>query len=96
MSKRYRLTVRAEEDVRDIWLYIATDNIDAADKLIDHLTHLYEQLASNPDMGPSQDKYRKGLRCFPVGNYIIFYRSIDDGIEIYRVLHGARHLDDLL
>jgi toxin ParE1/3/4 len=96
MSKRYRLTVRAEEDVGDIWLYIAADNIDAADKLIDRFTHLYEQLATNPDMGPAQEQYRKDLRCFPVGKYIIFYRPIDDGIEVFRVLHGARHLDDLL
>ena len=96
MTKRYRLTLRAEEDVRDIWLYIAADNINAADKLIDCFTELYERLAANPQMGPSQERYRPGLRCFPVGNYIIFYRPIDDGIEVYRVLHGACHLDDLL
>ena len=96
MSRRYRLTVRAEEDVRDIWLYIAADNIDAADKLVDRFTELYEQLATNPEMGPAQEQYRKGLRCFPAGNYVIFYRPIDDGVEVYRVLHGARHLDDLL
>jgi toxin ParE1/3/4 len=96
MTKRYRLTLRAERDVLDIWLYIATDNVSAADKLIDRFTDVYERLADNPGMGTSQDQYRPGLRCFPVGNYIVFYRPSDDGIEIYRVLHGARQLDDLL
>ena len=96
MTKRYRLTLRAEEDVRDIWLYIAADNIEAADKLIDRFTERYEQLAANPQMGPAQEQYLRGLRSFPVGNYIVFYRPIEDGIEVYRVLHGARHLGDLL
>jgi toxin ParE1/3/4 len=27
-----------------------------------------------------------------VGNYLIFYRPISDGIEIVRVLHGARDI----
>ena len=42
MTKRYRLTLQAEEDVRDIWLYIAADNIEAADKLIDRFTERYD------------------------------------------------------
>ena len=47
-------------------------------------------------MGSQQDRYRSGLRCFPVGNYLIFYNITDDGIEVFRVLHGARHLEGLL
>jgi toxin ParE1/3/4 len=31
----------------------------------------------------------------PLGNYIIFYRPIDDGIEVVRILHGARDLPPL-
>ena len=96
MTKRYRLTRRAEQDVLDIWLYIAADNITAADKLVDRFTEIYERLADNPGIGSSQEQYRPGLRCFPVGNYIVFYRTIDGGIEVYRVLHGARQLEDLL
>lgn len=33
------------------------------------------------------------LRSHPHGNYVIFYRPIGDGIEIVRVLHGARDID---
>ena len=36
-----------------------------------------------------------GLRSLPLGNYIIFYRPIDDGIEVVRILHGARDLPPL-
>jgi len=31
----------------------------------------------------------------PVGNYVIFYRPIEDGIVVIRVLHGARDLPEL-
>ena len=35
-----------------------------------------------------------GLRSFPVGNYLVFYRPLaeGDGIAVIRVLHGARDL----
>jgi toxin ParE1/3/4 len=33
-----------------------------------------------------------GLRSFPVGNYVVFYRIVPEGIELVRVLHGARDL----
>ena len=29
---------------------------------------------------------------FPVREYLIFYRPIDDGVEIVRVLHGKRNI----
>ena len=96
MSHRYRLARQAEADVLEIWIYIARDSISAADRLIDQFTETYELLSSNPGIGSTQEQYRPGLRAFPVGNYIIFFEPIADGIELYRVLHGARNLDDLL
>jgi len=35
------------------------------------------------------------LRSFPVGSYVIFYRPMENGVEIVRVLHGARDLPPL-
>ena len=29
-------------------------------------------------------------------NYLIFYRVLDDGIEVVRVLHGARDIERFL
>jgi toxin ParE1/3/4 len=34
----------------------------------------------------------EGLRSFPVGDYLVFYREADQGIEIVRVLHGSRDI----
>jgi len=43
-------------------------------------------------MGRVRDELAPSLRSFPVGRYVIFYRLIKNGIEITRILHGARDL----
>jgi toxin ParE1/3/4 len=49
-------------------------------------------LVSNPGMGRKRDSLALNLRSFPVGNYLIFYRPINQGIEVIRILHGARDI----
>ena len=45
-----------------------------------------------PGAGQARSELMPNLRSFPVGRYLIFYRPIPDGIEVLRVLHGARNL----
>lgn len=53
----------------------------------------FKTLAAQPDRGRKRDELGEDLRSFAVGRYIIFYRPLPDGVEIVRVLHGARDLD---
>lgn len=92
----HRLTQPAEQDVVDIWLHVAADSIDAADRLVDRFTEAYGLLALNPELGEKMDQYRSGLRAWPVGRYVVYYRRSSEGIEVYRVLHGARDAGPLL
>ncbi len=46
-------------------------------------------------MGPARPDLAAGLRYFIVGNYLVLYREAPDGVEIVRVVHGARHLPNL-
>ncbi|WOH80327.1 type II toxin-antitoxin system RelE/ParE family toxin [Bradyrhizobium sp. BEA-2-5] len=32
------------------------------------------------------------IRSFPVGNFVLFYEAFRNGVEIVRVLHGARDI----
>jgi toxin ParE1/3/4 len=96
MNGVYRLSRQAEADVLEIWLSIAVNNSDAADRLLDRFSETYALLASNPHVGTKVDRFRVGLRCFSVGAYVVFFVPTDDGIEVYRVLHGARNFDNLL
>jgi hypothetical protein len=50
-------------------------------------------LAQFPYIGTSRDELIPALRSLPVGNYLIFYRPIPDGIEVVRVLPGMRDID---
>ena len=83
---------QAENDLLDIWLYIATDSVENADHFLAKLEQQCHSLAGQPQMGHSREELAPELRSFPVDHYLIFYRPIDDGIEVIRVLHGARYL----
>ncbi|HYL36987.1 MAG TPA: type II toxin-antitoxin system RelE/ParE family toxin [Bryobacteraceae bacterium] len=49
--KRFVLTRRAKQDVNDIWDYLAADNIEAADRVLDTLDNAMVKLAKNPGIG---------------------------------------------
>ena len=83
----------SREDYLEIWLYVARDNPAAADRLIQQFDHNLAALARAPKIGRSEEEYSQGLRSLPVGNYLIFYRPIEDGIELARLLHAARDIN---
>jgi toxin ParE1/3/4 len=92
---QYRVSDAAKSDLEEIWFYIARDNPDAADKFVRVLVSRFPTLASMPDLGRKREELSPRLRSFPVGRYVIFYRPIEKGVEIARVLHGARDLPPL-
>jgi toxin ParE1/3/4 len=83
-------SLEAAEDLLEIWQYIADDNEAAADKFLNEINATSKMLARNPKAGRERPELALKLRSFPVGHYVLFYRPIDDGVEIVRVLHGAR------
>jgi toxin ParE1/3/4 len=48
-----------------------------------------------PVIGRTREELSHGLRSFPFGRYVIFYRLNEYGVEIVRVLHGARNIPPL-
>ncbi|MFN6001471.1 MAG: type II toxin-antitoxin system RelE/ParE family toxin, partial [Dolichospermum sp.] len=76
-------------------LYIATDNRIIADRILDQIEAKSQMLAKNPGIGQSRPDISPELRYFTVGNYLILYLEIKDGIEIVRVVHGARYLPEV-
>lgn len=83
---------QAHLDLLDIWSYIAEGALDAADRVIDSIAETCEMLAELPGMGRKRYELSRGLRSFPVGRHVIFYRPCTEGIEVIRVLHGARDM----
>ncbi len=88
-------TAKAEEDLIEIWMYVAADNPEVADKLIERIDTKCKMLAHNPAMGQARPDIGSGLRYFPTGQYLILYRETSEGVEIVRIVHGARYLPDI-
>jgi toxin ParE1/3/4 len=93
---RVTRSARAAEDLIEIWSYIAEDNPTAADQLLDKIDETCARLAEFPNLGQARPDLRQGLRHSVIGRYLVVYREVPGGIEIVRVLHGARHLPDLI
>jgi toxin ParE1/3/4 len=94
---RVQFSNLAENDLEDISDFIALDSCDAAVAFIHRLRNTCHELADHPDMGVQRSHFKgSNLRFFSVGQYLIFYRKILNGVEIALVLHGARDLDALL
>lgn len=94
----HRLSPEAEFDLDDIWYYVATESgsIEIADRVIDSIGDRFLLLATHPHLGRSRDEdLRYGVRSFPVGKYIIFYRIENNTVLIQRVLHGSRNIEAL-
>ena len=51
-------------------------------------------IARSGQSGQACDELAPGLRCFSVGNYVIFFRRTDS-VQIIRVIHGARDIESL-
>lgn len=90
-----RITPRASEDLIEIWSYIAADSVANADAFIDKLCETMQVLSRQPGSGRHRDELASGIRSFPFGRYIVFYRAVTSGIEIVRVLHGARDIENI-
>lgn len=89
-NKKIKWKPAAKADLLNIWEYVAADDLEQADRLLDAIEIQCQKLARFPRLGRARDELRPLLRSFPLGNYVVFYRPSKDGIEIIRVLHGRR------
>ena len=83
----------AKTDLLDIWQYIAKDNPVAADRTLDRIWDGLRVVAQFPHGGTARPESGLHLRCYSVGNCLIYFRPAENGVEIARVLHGARDVD---
>lgn len=87
---------RALADLAGIWAFIAEDSVNQADRFAALVDRQFRALARQPHMGRSRPELAADLRSFPVGNYVVFYVPRSKGIEVVRVLHGARDIKSIL
>jgi toxin ParE1/3/4 len=100
--RRAHYTSKSRADIDEIAEYIASDNLDAAIESCLAVEDAVEKLAEMPGMGQRREFKNPAIgsiRSWPVkgfGKYLIFYRPSPEGIEVLRIVHGARDIDMLL
>ena len=87
---KYTLTLRAQQDLREIWLDIAEDNERAADRLLNRLLDKFELVAEHPEMGTARPALSPIARILIEGSYIVMYEPTPVGVEIIGVVYGTR------
>jgi toxin ParE1/3/4 len=71
----YRLSSLAEQDLEEIWFYVAEDaSPTTADRLIDAIFNRFEMLVEQPRMGRNRPEFGDGVRSLVVASYVIYYR----------------------
>ena len=93
---RLRITAGASRDLEEISDYFLAKSVDAGDRLVEGCDRKCQQLSKFPYSGRSYAHMKPGLRGTPLMGYIIFYRVIEDDIEIVSVISGYRNLSDSL
>ena len=88
---RYRVSREAERDLEEIFVYWAKrTSLEVADRLIDSIAERFWLLGEYPDAGKSAEDIAPGVKCFPAGKYLIYYRKSGRRAEMLHVFHGAQ------
>ena len=86
-------TPAASADLREISDYIGVENQSpvAAHKFLDDFEEKCLAYANQPEMGGPRSELGDELRSFTFKkNYVVVFQPYENGIEILRVIHGAR------
>ncbi len=94
-SSELIISKEAESDLEEIWSYIAKDSPRRADNFIDRIHAKCKMILGMPEVGIKRDEIFPGIRSFPIGRYLIFYRIEVDNVEIVRILSGYRDIEVL-
>jgi len=101
MANKY--TVRylpvAVDDLTSIFDWIVDDNPQGADAFIKKLDRHIRKLKQYPLLGrtPRDEKLAEfGYRVLIIESYLVFYIIRGKTIEIHRVVHGSRNLDEII
>lgn len=89
-----RFTNRAREDLLDIWTYVALQSSPrAADRIYDRIAESCGKLRLHPRIGRARPEIADDARSLSVERWVAFYRLVEDGVQVVRVIDGARDLN---
>ena len=101
--KKWKVTILpdAETDIDELYVYIAKVLMEpvAAANLVVRIKKAIRSLEYMPErhrLYYDEPWHSKGLRVFPVGNFIVFFHIDIDTVFIDSVLYGGRDIELIL
>jgi len=96
-SLPYVISKKALADLNDIWYYTVEKwSVDQANRYYDLIFEEIGYICKRPHSGKSMDDIRKGYRVSKVKSHLIFYKVVNDIVEIIRILHQRMDIENRL
>ena len=93
----YILSPLAVQDLDDLWEFIARNNLDAADRILEEIYEAIQHLVHMPLIGHiREDLADRSHRFWPVRDFLIIYHPHTSPLEIVRILRGSRDILSLI
>ena len=90
--KQFVLHPGAYSDLTEIWEYIAADNIEAADRVLDEIREAIKSLIRFPRQGHLRtDLSSRPLRFHVIRDYVVAYVPDGNPLTVIAILHGRRN-----
>jgi len=90
------ISKKAVSDLEEIWLYtIEKWSIEQADRYYNLIFDEINYICKNINAGKSMEHVRKGYRASKVKSHLIFYRVINNTIEVIRILHERMDIENI-
>jgi toxin ParE1/3/4 len=88
------LSDKAEQDLLDLYSYLAERNPIAAEAPLQAIDNRFSQISRFPFIGRERSSLADGLRSVVVGTHLIFYTASSDRISVVRIIDGRMDVDE--
>ena len=97
MTALYRVSREAQQDLFEIWMHIAEDSSDLADRIENEFHELFASLGRMPRQGHARKEITsRPVLFFPLYSFLVVYQPNIQPIRILAVLRGKRNVRRIL
>ena len=91
------ISKKAVADLEEIWLYtVEKRSVEQADRYYNLIVDEINYICKNINAGKSMEHVRKGYRASKVKSHLIFYKVLNDTVEVIRILHERMDIENRL
>ena len=96
-SLPYIISKEAIADLDEIWFYTVEQwSVEQANRYYELIFQEIDYICKSPHSGKSLNDIRKGYRVSKVKSHLIFYKVVNEAIEIIRILHQMMDIENRL